>query len=85
MKCPKCAGDNTRVVWSRGRPEAGMRRRRECLDCDHRFSTCETVVAADAVMPIGEMLDAEARRLEGGTPASRRETKDGLKTGQPLR
>lgn len=51
-----------------------MRRRRECLvetgGCGHRFSTCEVVLPEDAIMPIGDMVDAEQRRL-----AANRETK----------
>lgn len=40
MNCPKCKGQ-TAVVDSK--PTAtGVRRRRKCLWCDHRFSTLET-------------------------------------------
>ena len=44
MKCPTCHNDNSKVVESR---EAGdgdaIRRRRECLKCQHRYTTYERV------------------------------------------
>lgn len=42
MRCPICAGD-TRVIDSRPRPE-GLRRRRSCVCCAHRFTTREYIV-----------------------------------------
>ena len=43
MRCPFCSGTNTRVVDSRvvGEGEQ-VRRRRECEDCEERFTTYET-------------------------------------------
>lgn len=41
MKCPKCQSDQLKVADSRP-TDHGVRRRRECLDCGHRFSTMET-------------------------------------------
>lgn len=44
MKCPYCGLLNNRVVDSRlSRSEFAVRRRRECLDCMHRFTTYEKV------------------------------------------
>jgi len=42
MKCPKCEYDDTRVIESRD-VSAGesIRRRRECMKCDHRYTTYE--------------------------------------------
>ena len=39
MNCPKCYGE-THVVDSRPN-EDSVRRRRECVECKHRFSTVE--------------------------------------------
>ena len=44
MKCPYCNGRSDRVVDSReGREGAVIRRRRECLECNRRFTSYETV------------------------------------------
>ncbi|TAH32353.1 transcriptional repressor NrdR [Candidatus Saccharibacteria bacterium] len=44
MKCPVCSHENSKVVESR---EAGdsvsIRRRRECLECQHRYTTYERI------------------------------------------
>lgn len=40
MICPKCKSDQLHCVDSRPAPES-VRRRRECLECGHRFSTIE--------------------------------------------
>ncbi|MDL2273150.1 transcriptional regulator NrdR [Oscillospiraceae bacterium OttesenSCG-928-G22] len=44
MKCPYCAYSESKVVDSRPTDEGGtIRRRRECLSCQRRFTTYETV------------------------------------------
>ena len=44
MRCPSCGKDNDRVVDSRTvREGRAVRRRRHCVDCDHRFTTYEYV------------------------------------------
>jgi transcriptional repressor NrdR len=44
MKCPFCHEDNDRVIDSRASEDgAAIRRRRECLDCKHRYTTYERV------------------------------------------
>ena len=44
MKCPLCASTNNKVIDSRvTKDSASIRRRRECLDCGHRFNTIEEV------------------------------------------
>ena len=44
MRCPKCGGQEDRVVDSRASREgATIRRRRECTGCNHRFTTYEEV------------------------------------------
>ena len=44
MKCPFCSHDDTRVVDSRlGREGNNIRRRRECIECERRFTTYERI------------------------------------------
>jgi transcriptional repressor NrdR len=44
MRCPKCGGQDDKVVDSRASREgATIRRRRECITCAHRFTTYEEV------------------------------------------
>ena len=42
MRCPFCASTNSRVIDTRS-AEGGVRRRRECEDCERRFTTYERV------------------------------------------
>jgi transcriptional repressor NrdR len=45
MRCPKCTSIEDKVVDSRISREGNtIRRRRECLECGHRFTTTETLV-----------------------------------------
>lgn len=44
MKCPKCPNEGTKVIESRDVAEGeSIRRRRQCLSCDHRFTTYERI------------------------------------------
>lgn len=44
MRCPKCGCQEDKVIDSRASREgATIRRRRECLQCSHRFTTYEEV------------------------------------------
>ena len=44
MKCPFCSCDETRVIDSRlGKEGNNIRRRRECVACERRFTTYERV------------------------------------------
>src|SRR5512147_3287917 len=44
MKCPFCGFENDKVVDSRESKEAdSIRRRRECLKCEKRFTTYERI------------------------------------------
>ncbi len=48
MKCPVCYYQDTKVVDSRVASDGlSIRRRRECLKCGFRFSTCEEVEILD--------------------------------------
>lgn len=44
MRCPKCGGQEDRVIDSRSSKEgATIRRRRECTECNHRYTTYEQI------------------------------------------
>ena len=47
MLCPKCSSDDLKVLETRAGKVASTRRRRECLECAHRFSTIEEVLRED--------------------------------------
>ena len=45
MRCPKCASELDKVVDSRiSKDGSSIRRRRECMDCSHRYSTIEKIL-----------------------------------------
>ena len=44
MRCPHCEGENTKVIDTTHDSKGGIRRRRECGDCDQRFSTYERAI-----------------------------------------
>ena len=44
MQCPFCSNEDTKVIDSRiGKEGNNIRRRRECIDCQRRFTTYERV------------------------------------------
>ena len=48
MRCPKCHQDDDKVIDSRAsRDGSSIRRRRVCNQCEHRFTTSETVEPSD--------------------------------------
>ena len=60
MICPKCSTCDTRVIDSRiGRNGFSIRRRRECISCDYRFTTIEEVLRGDRVV-----IKSDGRREE---------------------
>jgi len=51
MRCSKCTSIEDKVIDSRISREGNtIRRRRECLECGHRFSTTETLVREGLVV-----------------------------------
>lgn len=47
MRCPKCGNQDDKVIDSRASREGAIiRRRRECLGCNHRFTTYEEIERA---------------------------------------
>lgn len=58
MHCPFCSHDETKVIDSRLAGEGRqIRRRRQCLDCNERFTTFES---AELVMP--RVVKSDSRR-----------------------
>ena len=48
MRCPVCGFQDDKVIDSRVIKEGfGVRRRRECLSCAHRFSTYESIIQSE--------------------------------------
>lgn len=44
MRCPKCGNQEDKVIDSRASREGSIiRRRRQCLNCSHRFTTYEEI------------------------------------------
>tara|TARA_B100001778_G_scaffold247226_1_gene207402 strand:- start:1354 stop:1800 length:447 start_codon:yes stop_codon:yes gene_type:complete len=69
MLCPKCRSLNNKVIDSRlSKSEVTIRRRRECLDCDYRFTTSEGVIRADlqVVKRDARREDFDRNKLLGG-------------------
>ena len=69
MKCSRCKEDNDRVVDSR--TSAGgsvIRRRRECLDCLHRYTTYERVEETPMriIKKSGERVQYDRERILSG-------------------
>ena len=51
MRCPKCTSIEDKVIDSRISKEgSSIRRRRECLECGHRYSTTEFIVREGLVV-----------------------------------
>ena len=51
MRCPKCTSIEDKVIDSRiARDGNNPRRRRECLECGHRFTTTEVLVRDSMVV-----------------------------------
>ena len=50
MKCPYCGFSESKVVDSRPADEGSIRHRRECLQCERRFTTYETVESLPMVV-----------------------------------
>jgi len=51
MRCPKCGNQDDKVIDSRSSREgATIRRRRQCLGCDFRFTTYEEIEHEELVV-----------------------------------
>lgn len=50
MRCPYCSGENSRVIDTTHDAKGGVRRRRVCKGCKHRFSTYERAIRATPML-----------------------------------
>ena len=69
MKCPACGFLDDKVVDSRSvKDGAGVRRRRVCLNCSHRFSTYEGIIREElrVVKLTGMCEDFDKDKLRRG-------------------
>ena len=69
MRCPYCGYKESKVVDSRPADEgSSIRRRRECLQCEKRFTTYETVESLPMVVvkKDGSRQSFERRKVLGG-------------------
>lgn len=69
MICPKCQENNTRVLDSRETDgHKAVRRRRECEECQHRFTTFERAEVANfiVVKKDGTRENYEREKVERG-------------------
>ncbi len=68
MKCPHCGETNTKVVDTMHESGGGIRRRRECNNCDRRFSTLERAIltAPLVVKSDGRREPFDREKLLGG-------------------
>ncbi len=77
MKCPFCDHEELKVTDSRNASEANaIRRRRQCLGCDKRFTTFETVeLALQVHKKDGRYEDFQEHKLLNGLVAACRHTR----------
>ena len=61
MECPYCHKNNSRVVDTTHDSHGGIRRRRECMDCNQRFSSIERPVLA---VPLIIKLDGSREEFD---------------------
>jgi transcriptional repressor NrdR len=69
MHCPKCGCLDDKVIDSRlSKDGASIRRRRECLKCEHRFTTYEQIERADirVIKRDGRGEPFDRHKLTGG-------------------
>ena len=73
MRCPKCTSIEDKVIDSRISKEGTtIRRRRECLECNHRFTTTELLVHEGLVVikRDGRREDFDREKLVRATRAA---------------
>src|SRR5580692_11748812 len=69
MRCPKCGNLEDKVIDSRSaKSGAAIRRRRECMACQHRFTTYEEIERRDlrVVKRDGRHEPFDRQKLLGG-------------------
>jgi len=69
MKCPYCGHDDTSVLESRvASDQESMRRRRQCVKCDKRFTTYERTEGVDltVIKKNGERQNFDREKIKKG-------------------
>ena len=68
MQCPFCRYDETKVVDSRTRQPHAIRRRRECLGCERRFTTYEKIEESPlrVIKKDGSRVPFDRERIRAG-------------------
>jgi transcriptional repressor NrdR len=68
MMCPFCRHDETKVIDSRASQQFVIRRRRECLQCERRFTTYEKIEESTlrVVKKDGSRVPFERDRIRTG-------------------
>ncbi|MBQ11646.1 MAG: transcriptional regulator NrdR [Planctomyces sp.] len=68
MQCPFCRYDETRVVDSRTSQPHAIRRRRECLECQRRFTTYEKIEESPlrVIKKDGSRVPFDRERIRSG-------------------
>ncbi|MFB6215438.1 MAG: ATP cone domain-containing protein, partial [Candidatus Aenigmatarchaeota archaeon] len=75
MQCPYCDHDSTKVVDTREASEK-VRRRRECLECERRFTTYETAQKLDITVKKrnGETQEFDENKIREGVSKAIKKT-----------
>jgi transcriptional repressor NrdR len=50
LKCPYCGSENLKTLETRDSPDNAVRRRKECEDCERRFTTYEYVETVELMV-----------------------------------
>ena len=68
MRCPYCQEEESRVVDTSHDSRGGIRRRRECSNCEQRFSTYERAILANPLLvkQDGTREEFDREKLLGG-------------------
>ncbi|MBT3416749.1 transcriptional repressor NrdR [Candidatus Woesearchaeota archaeon] len=68
MRCPFCNSQSMKVVDKRDHTEDSVRRRRECIDCERRFTTHERIENIDlrVVKKSGDRVTFDRNKLRKG-------------------
>ena len=82
MRCPGCGYEESKVIDSRPVAEANsIRRRRECLNCQKRFTTFETIESVQIIVikkSGGKELFDKQKLLSGVLKATQRRPVDAV-------
>lgn len=58
MLCPDC-GEQTKILQTRLMSGGSVKRRRECLDCEKRFTSVETCLTVPALKAYKQKIESE--------------------------